>query len=331
MQTELISVIVPIYRVEEYLENCIQSIQNQSYKNLEVLLINDGSPDKCGLLCDAYAKTDSRVRVIHKKNGGLSRARNTGLDISIGDYIVFVDSDDYVHPLMIETLYNNLIKYHGDISVCMYKRVNDLNYKNNDIDNHVDVYTNIKALENLFNKLYLPTVLAWNKLYKRSLFQDIRYPEEKLFEDEFTTYKLIYKADKIIYSKAVLYYYLQRENSITKRAFNIRSLDATKACEECFQFMYSNRLMNLFDKALSRYLDSIISGCIKLKKHLPEKKELLLQLKTEYKYNYDKYIPKTQFSRITRLRFKSFFIHIYLARMIRLLVVMKQKMEGICS
>ena len=161
----MISIIVPVYNVDKYIERCIQSIINQTYKNLEIILIDDGSTDKSGAICDKYSKIDNRINVIHKKNGGLSEARNVGLDIARGDYIGFVDSDDYIHPQMYELLYKNLIGTSADISIIKHIRkeeelgLGDINSKK--------VYSNLEAIENILKKDSGIFIASCNKLYKK--------------------------------------------------------------------------------------------------------------------------------------------------------------------
>ncbi len=306
MKEDLISVIVPIYKVEDYLENCIRSIQNQTYDKLQIILVEDGSPDACGLICDKFAEQDSRIVVIHKENDGVSDARNAGLDVSEGEFIAFVDSDDYIHPRMFQILLENLRQYEADISVCSFQQVNDFKFKKNDISNHVTVYHKTQALENLYNEFYVRTVVTWNKIYKKSLFEDVRYPTGKIHEDEFITYQLLYKSDKIVYTDAVLYNYLKRESSITGQKFNINKLDVIQAHEECFKFMYNHKEMDLFNKAFNRYLHTVISCYFKIKKNKLGNNDLLNQLKCQFDNNYREYFSETNFSFKKRVRFESF-------------------------
>ena len=195
MLQPLISVIVPCYNVEEYLPKCIESILNQTYRNLEILLVDDGSPDNCGRICDEYAAKDSRIRIIHKKNGGLSDARNAALDVMTGEYVTFIDSDDYVSDDYVEYLYK-IIKESGvKLSVSSYQTfVDDSSAEictNNPLFVKI-VHTN-DALTGMFYQQIFDTS-AWAKMYHRSLFSDgIRYPKGWLYEDLPTTYRLMMK------------------------------------------------------------------------------------------------------------------------------------------
>ncbi len=210
--SSLISIIVPVYKTESYLRKCLNSIVNQTYKNLEIILVDDGSPDNCGKICDEYAARDSRVKVIHQKNRGLSAARNAGLKIATGEYIGFTDSDDWIENDMFETLYLGALKYGTDIAVCGFFYVKGTQYRE-----LREEHTVLLSREDALHHLLLDNTItnhAWNKLYKRELFDDVCYPEGRTFEDVATTYKLFEKADKIVFLNSSKYYYLQRDNSI---------------------------------------------------------------------------------------------------------------------
>ncbi|MBR6253598.1 MAG: glycosyltransferase [Clostridia bacterium] len=211
----LISVVVPIYKVEDYIHKCLDSIINQTYKNLEIILVDDGSPDNCPLICDEYAKKDSRIKVIHKKNGGLSDARNSGIRLAKGQYIGFVDSDDYLDLDMFEYLYTLLNKYNADISTCGYRDVGII--ENDGIVPNIETELDRTEALKLLATNGLLKDYAWNKLYKLNLFLDnrIEYPSGKVMEDIATTYKLIEKSNKVVLGNRCLYNYLRRSGSIT--------------------------------------------------------------------------------------------------------------------
>ncbi len=214
----LVSVIVPVYNVEKYLGECINSLLCQIYTNLEIILIDDGSTDSSGTLCDHYAEIDNRISVYHKKNGGLSDARNYGLDIATGEFIAFVDSDDYVSPYFIDRLRQVQKKTDSDIVICGFTSFDDgtsLSCITNETDDLVyQSVSSIDALSNFYNDNRVMTVLAWNKLYKKSCFKTIRFPVGKLREDEFISYRVIYASNKITYIQSKLYYYRTRPGSI---------------------------------------------------------------------------------------------------------------------
>lgn len=211
----LISIIVPIYNVEKYLEKCVKSITAQTYRNTEIVLVDDGSPDNCGKLADDLAKTDQRIRVIHKVNGGLSSARNAGIDVAQGDYIGFVDSDDTIEPFMYEKLFSLLQKENTKLSVCAVNYV----YEDGKVLRKKSIGRNVtfdfcRAIIEMNLHRYFD-MGAWSKLYHRSLFEDIRFPVGKLSEDYYIMYKIFDKAQRISYLDVPCYNYLQRKNSIT--------------------------------------------------------------------------------------------------------------------
>ena len=225
----LISVIVPIYNVEKYLARCVDSIVNQTYKNLEIILVDDGSPDRCPQMCDDYAKKDSRIKAVHKKNGGLSDARNAGMAVATGEYISFIDSDDYVSDDFFECLMNVMNKENSDIAECsVVKFYEDNRFDEFSDDLSVKTYDTQDAMsaliaENPFHQH------VWNKLYKTELVKDIPYAVGKLNEDEFWTYQVFGRASKVAKLNKTMYYYFQRSSSIMGVGYNIRRLDALEA------------------------------------------------------------------------------------------------------
>lgn len=229
-----ISVIVPIYKVEEYLYRCVDSIINQTYTNLEIILVDDGSPDNCPMICDEYAKKDIRIRVVHKKNGGLSDARNAGLDIATGEYIMFIDSDDFVDIEMMESMMKNMIDNNVDMVVCNIKYVYEDRevVKYNQADRILDRY---EAMEEYLKDGVVQAV-AWNKLYKKSLINNMRYKVGKTNEDEFFTYKVVDKTEKIYYNSSPFYNYIQRDSSIMGK-YSIKRLDGVEASYERLNFI----------------------------------------------------------------------------------------------
>ena len=233
----LISVIVPIYNVEKYLNRCIESIVNQTYKNLEIILVDDGSPDNCPQICDQWKEKDNRIKVIHKENGGLSDARNAGLDIAQGEYIAFVDSDDYIHVRMYETLINVLLEKDCDIVQCDFSKVTDGQHINDDpLDYKIKEYNVKEALYSLINENPLKQVV-WNKLYKKYIFDTLKFEVGKLNEDDFFTYQAFDKCKKICSINVSLYYYLVRNTSIMGEKFNIRRLDGLEARTNRYNFL----------------------------------------------------------------------------------------------
>ena len=221
----LISIIVPIYNVEEYLPECIDSIIHQSYKNLEIILVDDGATDSCGSICDCYACEDNRIVVIHKVNGGLSDARNVGLDQAHGEYIAFVDSDDFIEEDMIKKLYDACRNQNADIAVCGRKQVWDNgSYNLMFCVESVIEYSPEKAIEQILINGTMDSA-AWDKLYKSKLFNGMRYPVGVLHEDVNYTSRLIYQANKVIKIPYVGYNYRMRMGSITKQGFKTKKMD----------------------------------------------------------------------------------------------------------
>ena len=238
MREALISVIVPVYNVETYIRKCVSSITEQTYSNIEIILVDDGSTDYGGKLCDALALEDMRIRVLHKPNGGLSDARNVGLDAARGDYIAFVDSDDYIHPQMLQLLYEGIVKNGAQLSVCGFKRVWEGQNNKNTRGGYREIEWTLlekdeeKVKYMLGDGIHIAFTVAWNKLYKKELFAQIRYPVGKLYEDEFTTYKLLHRASVIAYTAVPLYFYVQRSGSIMQKAYSEKNLDIFEAFAE---------------------------------------------------------------------------------------------------
>ena len=224
----LISVIVPVYRVENYLDHCIQTIAEQTYANLEILLVDDGSPDGSGGICDRWAETDSRIRVIHQQNAGAGAARNTALDAANGDLIAFVDSDDYLHPNLYAHLYG-LMKVGVDIAEC------EIGITETD-DLAMDDGTGAKILVcdteealglHIQDEVFRQT--PPNKLYRRECVGDIRFPEGNLIDDEFFTYKVLGNAKKLAHSSACMYAYRQQAGSAMHKPYSLRRLQGLDA------------------------------------------------------------------------------------------------------
>ena len=224
----LISLIIPVYKVEKYLEKCIQSVINQTYENLQIILVDDGSPDNCGKICDEYAKKDHRIEVIHKSNGGLSDARNKGLEIAKGEYIGFVDSDDYIEADMYEVLYNLLKQYNADVSICNFYTVSQGKISIKNADNGINEYNRIEILKEILLDKNIQSY-AWNKLYKKELFDEIKYPIGKKYEDIGTTFYLLEKCNKVVVTGKSEYYYINRQDSIVN---NVTESTITDYIEE---------------------------------------------------------------------------------------------------
>lgn len=249
----MISIIVPIYNVEQWLPRCIDSLLSQTYNNIEIILSEDGSPDRCATICDEYAQKDGRIRVLHKKNGGLSDARNAAIDIAKGEYITFVDSDDFVTSDYVETLYSLCLKYNCKISVadwCIFPVGKMPIITLHKIQE--SFFCQKKALEEMFYQKHYD-VSACVKLYHRSLFENIRYPKGTLYEDLQTTFKLMLASDTgVAYSNKQIYYYMFRPGSIEGSSFSDEKMDSAI---QVFKVMKSyEKQLNFVAKALQSRL-----------------------------------------------------------------------------
>ena len=242
MNTEpVVSVIVPVYKVEKYIKKCLNSIINQTYKNLEIILVDDGSPDKCPEICDEYAKKDNRIMVIHKNNGGLSDARNAGLDIASGKYVTFIDSDDYIAVDYIEKLYRALVDNGADMSLCSFIFVDDncsvITERQNDspiADECISGLDIIKKLNQSHGGYYVVSVC---KLYSIHLFDNLRFRLGKIHEDEFMIHHVLYRCKRVAAIAQPLYFYLQRSGSIMNEIIAYKQLDICEAFLDRAEFL----------------------------------------------------------------------------------------------
>lgn len=296
MKNSKVSIIVPIYNVESCLIRCLESISNQSYDNLEILLINDGSTDGSAAIAEEYMNKDNRMILFNKQNGGLSDARNYGLEKASGDYIAFVDSDDYVSSDFIETLAANLEKEQADLSIIGYRMF---------WDNGKEVY---KAPKGLYKVYSQPEAIrhlmiqdefesmSWAILAKKELFKDIRFPKGKLFEDIPTTFEMFLKSRKIVWQSDAKYHYYQRPDGIVNSTFNVNKADMVAFSQLYIDYARKN---NCFLKeAYANYLKAILMMLLNAQPNRdnPAVKALIQRLKSELKelkqYIYNPYIQK---------------------------------------
>ncbi len=254
-----ISVIVPVYKVEAYLDRCVSSILAQSFPDFELILVDDGSPDSCGALCDGYAKTDPRIHVIHQENGGLSAARNAGIDWvfanSESHWLAFVDSDDWVHPDYLRRLYGAAVETGCRISACGFFRT---------AGEAFPPLGDAAARQLTADEYYCRDLaghgvaaVAWNKLYSRDLFEDIRYPVGKLHEDEFTTYKLVYTAGSVAAIGDRLYAYFQNTQGIMLSKWKPARLHVLEAFRQQMDYAQTHGLEQLYRKAVNHSIYTI--------------------------------------------------------------------------
>ena len=315
-----ISIIVPIYKVEKQLKKCINSILNQTFSNFELILVDDGSPDNCGKICDEYEKKDNRIKVIHKENGGLSDARNAGLDIAKGKYIAFVDSEDIIHPRMYEILFQCINKSDSDIVQCKFKKFKNLDEVKDELDNYNETfeeYDNKTAIMDMMDNNKI-NVNSWNKLYKSKLFKTLRFPKGKILEDEFLTYKLLYNSRKIAYVDQELYYYYQNDNGIMNGSSILKRLDRIEAIEERSKFFLKNGDKDLYNKSNSALFFALnkLYFIFKRNEHLKNDKENIGKLKNKIKeisilLENNEYLSSTNSKIVKIINKNNIFIDIY--------------------
>lgn len=257
MGNPLITVIVPVYKAEAYLEKCVNSIRNQTYKNLEIILVDDGSPDNCGVMCDQYASEDSRIKVFHKENGGQSSARNLGLDNMTGDYVGFVDSDDWIEPNMYERLYELMCISGAQISVCGLQ----CDYLNSQVVytnkyypkcKDIEVFSKIDALKEL-TKAEKITNSPCDKLFSRFIFNNIRMRVGTIFEDFEIMPQCVEKADVVAYDPTPLYHYVMTKESTIRGTFQARHFIEGDVSRGIVEF-YKDRYPQILDYALAKHL-----------------------------------------------------------------------------
>lgn len=297
----IISIIVPIYNVERYLSRCIESILNQSFKEFELILVDDGSPDNSGEICDIYASKDDRVKVIHKKNGGVSSARNVGVSVANGEYIGFVDPDDYIDKEMYCKLYRLCIDNDSDIAICRFNR--DINGKLQNIESAEEIIelNNIEAMNELFKGILYRFSLC-NKLFSKTCFNNVSFPEGRIHEDLSTTYKLFVNSRKAIYINYCGYIYVRRENSILTSTYSEKRLQAFIGWDEIINFIEKN-YNELLDQVISTFTywcTDNISYILEQISNSDDKKKYLNTIK-KYTIKYYVYIKR---SSILAIRYK---------------------------
>lgn len=254
----LISVIIPVYNVEAYLTECVESVLAQTYEQFEIILVDDGSPDNCPAMCDGFAARDSRIRVIHKENGGLSSARNAGIDAARGDYLAFIDSDDLWTPLFLERLYRAVSETGADFAVCLFRRFRGNPPEELPESVQTVTLTQREAFECLFGLRNENMVVATNKLYHAETFRNIRYPVGQIHEDEAVIHELIGNAKTVAWVDERHYLYRQAPNSITTAAFDLRRLDEMYAKERRIAYFDDRGMQDLADRTRIVYLNNLM-------------------------------------------------------------------------
>lgn len=279
-----ISVVVPVYNVETYLERCVNSLLNQTYTNLEIILVNDGSTDDSGHLCDQLSVRDSRIQIVHKKNGGLSDARNVGIERATGDYIAFIDSDDWYDPVMLEILLSLCLDHDAEIAECSYRNIYQ-NYiqEETTCSGLVMEFTPMQAIESNLDWKYCKPV-AWNKLYRRDIIGEIRYPVGKLHEDEFTTHLFYLAAKKIVYVDASFVNYERRNAGSITASFRPKNLDACEAFREKMHLVWKTpRLRGIDRKLCNCYCYILLERVVLCEAAYPDCEELITTIRNAYK------------------------------------------------
>lgn len=249
-----ISIIVPVYKVEDYVERCIKCIQAQTYTNWEAIFVEDGSPDHSGAICDKYALEDERIKVVHKENAGVAAARNTGLANATGEYIAFIDSDDYAHPRYLEVLMRLLVENDADLAICGYALSMGSEIGEDKPLGELELLNSSQAVAKIMENQQFCS--PWSKLYKKSLFENITYPEGAIYEDLGTAFEIFQAADRIVYQNIPLYYYFQVSESITRSEFHYGKLDEAKALKHQYEFV-SKYFPELEDAAKYKYLYNV--------------------------------------------------------------------------
>ena len=310
MNQELISIIVPIYDIEDCLPLCIESLMAQTYENLEILLINDGSPDNSGAICEAYAQKDPRVKYFYKPNGGLSSARNFGLDQAQGEYICFVDGDDFMDKRMVEILYSEIRKHHVKLSACgflVYHDGDELQEITFDPEK-TEVFNTEEAINHLFTKEKYANY-AWNKMYHRSLFRELRFPIGRKMEDLGTMYKLMGQCEAVSYNPVKLCNYYQRGTSILHNRDKKFYEDKFFLTHERYEYL-KKKFPNMLRNEL--YMMVVIMDAYPHMDKGSQQEKLAEQLMKQFPTSHAKHFPPRYQKRYRYYRFsKALYRHIY--------------------
>ena len=301
MGKALISVIIPVYNVQDYVRDCVESVLAQTYTELEILLVDDGSTDASGSICDEYASMDDRIRVIHRENGGLSAARNSGIKECRGEYVSFIDSDDAVSPVFIETLYNMCDRSGANTAICgigiaddkdgtsMEELLSSGRADRSSVGEYKG-YTSHGLLDHFYDtNMHHAIVVAWNKLYNREVIADIRYPEGFVYEDEATTFAFLYNAGELAWTDEKLYFYRNRSGSITKQGFSLKRLDVLEAYRRRRQFYIDHGEKKYAVREEYCQLSAYLDFYYLLGKKLPEEKKVRRELLDTFRALYKKY------------------------------------------
>lgn len=315
-----LSIIVPVYKVEPYLHRCVDSILAQTFTDLEIILVNDGSPDNCGKICDKYAEQDPRVRVIHQDNNGLSAARNTGLDAAQGDYIGFVDSDDYIHPQMYETLYHCLTESQADIAVGQHLPVEETEvpcYDKIPLNFSCELLTRKEFIDNYYPENHQKiTVMVWRKLFRKKIFDNIRFPVGKTNEDDAIALISLEQCNRVVLAPLVFYYYVQRKGSIMMSEFSEKRFHSIEPSYNNISFFEGKNLAEQREYAEQNYLFCFCRCYFAVKRAYPQLKKLFAPYLKQWRKQFHSLMKNSKICRLQKLMIALTFFNSNLAFLI---------------
>ena len=303
----MISVIVPIYKVEQYLEACVDSILAQTYQNIEVILVDDGSPDRCPEICDNYLSKDSRVKVIHKPNGGLSDARNAGLDIAKGDYYCFVDSDDILPNHSLMTMHDLLTEHDSDMVIAGFERFHDESGEVFFSTESDGIITHVYNQEEAFRDFYRDGCQAWAVLYKRCIHEHIRFPKGEINEDEAIIFQILENCSRVVVTNRVVYSYRCREESITTSEFSEKKFVWYRPCVDNYHWMLQH-YPQFADLAFNRVCGSLLWAAREIALSSKAFPQIEAVIKTELRDKYFAFLKTGMLSNQTLIRLSVLYV-----------------------
>lgn len=283
---ELISVVIPVYNTEKYLERCLNSVCKQEYSHLEIILVDDGSTDGSLGICYRFEKADSRIKVVQQDNQGPAQARNTGIKLAKGSYIAFVDSDDYVVPWFISRMHKLAKENQAQLVQCVIRKVSTYDELPVQTDVWYEIMSGVDFLRSYYNKRYSGFANPVNKLYDRVLFTELEFPAGRIHEDAALTYKIYYKAERVVYTNEEMYLYFMSENSIMRKPFYLQRLDWIPALEEKMDFLHKIGEESLYRRALQEYQAVLLKLYYNVKRYYSSEQDTLDMLKKKMCQNY---------------------------------------------
>lgn len=289
----ILSIIVPIYNAEKYLQRCIDSILKQDFHDFELILVDDGSLDKSREICNDYAKSDNRIKIIIKSNGGVSSARNAALEVAAGIYVGFVDADDWISPFMYKDLHQKAVKYSADIVICDYTRNGEFVIDVNDFE--IKSLAGIEYIQTMYKKLKTRDVVVWNKIYNKNLFDNIKFKEYNFNEDENIIIRLFLISNNIIYSNNIMYNYTNNTDSATNQYFSEKNIDELLSCEERVNFFRDNGLILPYKKSLNNFFKNIIIFYYKTDKYILGNEIIKNRIRKIFFHYYSEFLKNDEF------------------------------------